>query len=604
MTEHEDIQRLPLRSEIPSEMKWKLEDIYATDTDWEAESQKTLALLPGIEAYRGRVGESAHTLLEVNRLMDELAERATRLIAYANMRKAEDNTNATYQALSDRAWSMAVQARSASAFVTPEITALSAATVEHYFTEEPALALYRHRIGDILRMAPHTLSSEEERIIALAGEATSGASNAFFMLDDADLKFPPVVDGEGQKVEVTHGRYTLLMESRNRRVRRDTFQSLYGAYREHRNTLAALLSGAVKTDVFNARARRYASARASALDEDNIPLDVYDNLISAVREFNPLMHRYVRLRRKMLGLEDLHMYDLYTPMVHEVEMKTPFGDACSTILKGLAPLGDRYLQDLQIGLNSRWIDILENAGKTSGAYSSSAYPIHPYVLMNYQDNLDNMFTLAHEMGHALHTHYTYQRQPFAYSDYSLFCAEVASTLNESLLMEHLLKTTTDRKQRLFLLNHYLETFRGTLFRQTMFAEFEKKIHEMAESGEALTPDALCNVYHQLNVDYYGPDVVVDPELDMEWARIPHFYWNFYVYKYATGFSAATALSQRILQEGRPAVGRYLAFLSAGGSDYPINELQQAGVDMTSPEPVRSALRVFERVLGEMENLAG
>lgn len=603
MAEHEDIQKLPSRSEIPPEMKWKLEDIYATDADWEAEFQKTLALLPDIEAYRGRVGESAHTLLEVNRLMDELAERATRLVVYAHMRKDEDTTNPTYQALDDRAMSMVVTVQSAAAFVVPETTALAVETVERYYHEAPDLSLYRHRIDDYLRLAPHTLSAEEERLIALAGEATRSTSNAFFMLNDADIKFPPVVDDQGQKVEVTHGRFVLLLENRDRRVRRDTFQSLYGSYREHRNTLAALLSGAVKTNIFNARARRYSSAREAALSPDNIPLEVYDNLISVVREFNPTMHRYTRLRRKMLGLDDLHMYDLYTPMVHEVEMNISFSDACATIVKGLAPLGDRYLQGLQEGMKNRWIDVMENAGKTSGAYSTSAYPIHPYVLLNYQNNLDNMFTLAHEMGHALHTHYTFQKQPFAYCDYSLFCAEVASTLNESLLMDYLFKTTTDRKQRLFLLNHYLETFRGTVFRQTMFAEFEKKIHEMAEGGEALTPDVLSGVYRQLNVDYYGPDVVVDPELDMEWSRIPHFYWNFYVYKYATGFSAATALSQRILQEGRPAVERYLGFLSAGGSDYPINELQQAGVDMTSPEPVRSALRVFERVLGEMENLA-
>lgn len=598
-----EAQKLLPRNEIPVEMKWRLEDIFPSNSAFEEEYRRVSDMMPGIEAYRGKVGESAHTLLEVTRLSDDILERVSRLYGYAHMRKDEDNTNPVYQSLFDRVQALYVRAGSIMSFVVPEITALPDGTIDRFYSEEPALQVYRHHFDDILRSKRHTLSPAEERLLAMAGELTHNPRNTFMMLNNADIKFPAIRDESGNEVELTKGRYIQFLESRDRRVRREAFEALYGTYHKQRNTLASLITGAVKSNIFYARARNYPSAQVAALDGDNIPVSVYDNLIQVIREFNPLMHRYVRLRRKMLGLSEIHMHDLFTPMVKEVDLQVPYDEARQTVLKAMAPLGEKYQRILDEGLHNGWIDVLENVGKTSGAYSSSAYPVHPYVLLNYQCNVDNMFTLAHEMGHALHTYHTFKNQPFAYSDYSLFTAEVASTLNESLLNDYLLKKATDRNERMYLLNHHLEQFRGTVFRQTMFAEFEKIIHARVEQGEALTPDTLSEIYHGLNVDYYGPDMVVDPEIAMEWGRIPHFYLVFYVYKYATGFSAATALSQQILSEGQPAVERYIRFLSSGGSDYPIELLKKAGVDMTSPEPIRSALKVFERILDEMESLA-
>jgi oligoendopeptidase F len=594
---------LPKRSEIPAEYKWRLEDIYTSDADWEKDVQKVKQMMEEIAAKKGTLAQSGKQLLDVLKLQDELLMTLDQVFVYARMRRDEDNANSTYQALTDRATGLSTQVYSAISYIQPEILEIPTEKLEQLQAEEPGLAHYRILLEEITRHKPHTLSAEEEAILAQVSELAAAPSKIFSMLNNADIKFPMIKDENGEEVELTKGRYIQFMESKDRRVRKEAFEALYSTYSKHRNTIAATLTSAVKRDVFYARTRRHPSALHAALFADNIDISVYDNLIATIREHLPLMHRYVSLRKKMLGLEELHMYDLYVPIVPEVEMKIPYEQAVSTIKEALRPLGEEYGRVLEEGFSSGWIDVYENQGKTSGAYSWGAYTTHPYVLMNYQDNVDNMFTLAHEMGHALHSYFSNKNQPYTYADYRIFVAEVASTLNESLLMKHLLDTTADKQQRMYLINHYLETFRGTVFRQTMFAEFEKMIHAKVEQEEALTADLLSEMYRELNVAYHGPEMVVDSEIDLEWARIPHFYNNFYVYKYATGFSAATSLAKQIVEEGEPAVERYLDFLSSGGSDYPLNLLKKAGVDMTSPEPIREALAVFKEMLEEMEQLA-
>ena len=422
------------------------------------------------------------------------------------------------------------------------------------------------------------------------------------MLNNADIKFPYIKDEKNNEIELTKGRYIQLMESDDRRVRKDAFEALYSTYSKQKNTLAALLNANVKANIFSARARKYGSAREESLFADNVPVEVYDNLINAIHENLDIMHRYVKLRKKIMKLDDLHMYDLYTPMIKEVKMDISFEEAKDIVKDGLELLGEDYIKDLEKGFKSGWIDVYENEGKRSGAYSWGCYDSHPYVLLNHTDTLNNMFTLAHEMGHALHSYYSDSNQPYIYAQYKIFVAEVASTLNEALVMNHLLKKTTDKTKKMYLLNYFMEQFRTTVYRQTMFAEFEKIIHEKAEAGEALTAELLCSIYRDLNIKYYGPDMVVDDYIDIEWARIPHFYTSFYVYKYATGFSAAISISQQILNEGQPAVQRYLKFLKSGGSDYPIELLKIANVDMSTTEPVNNALKLFGSLLDQMEEL--
>ncbi|HHW10293.1 MAG TPA: oligoendopeptidase F [Firmicutes bacterium] len=595
-------KRLPKRAEIPDQYKWRLEDLFATDELWEEEFRRVKTLLPQAEQYKGHLSESADRLLAALQLADEINRAVHKVYVYARMRKDEDNTCAKYQALSDRAQTLATQARSALAFLNPEILAIPEEILKSYLAENAALEVYRQAIDDLLRQKPHVLSQVEEELLAETAELAQAPANIFAMINNADIKFPTIIDENGEEIEVTKGRYIQLIESKDRRVRHDAFKALYSSYEKQKNTLAATLHASVKRDCFYARVRKYPSALAAALDEDNIPTEVYTNLIQAVRAHLPLMHRYLALRKKALGLDELHMYDIYTPLAPPAEAKIPYETAKEKVLAGLRPLGDDYMAVLEKGLASAWVDVYENEGKTSGAYSWGTYGSHPYVLLNYQENLDNVFTLAHEMGHALHSYYSNQKQPFIYAGYSIFLAEVASTVNENLLLHHLLQHTGERSQRLYLLNHHLESFRTTVFRQTMFAEFEKIIHEAVENGLPLTADFLCRTYLQLNRDYYGEEVVSDPEIAMEWARIPHFYNAFYVYKYATGFSAATALSMQILNDGAGAVRRYIDFLSAGSSDYPLVLLGKAGVDMSSPEPVNAALRLFSELLTQLEEL--
>lgn len=571
-------EKLPSREEIPSKFKWRLEDIYASDALWEQDFQKLQHQIDGIQAYKGRLGESAQVLLEALQFEENLLQLNEKLYAYARMRRDEDNTNSTYQALTDRAESLSARAHAAVSFIMPEILALPEGTLSVFRQAEPGLELYGFAFDEIMRRKEHTLSVDEEKLLAQVAEVAEAPANIFKMLNNADITFEAIEGEQGTKVEVTHGRYIRLMESRDRRVRRAAFNSMYRSYRNLKNTLAAAISANVKRNIFYARVRKYSSALQAALFGDNINPEVYDNLIATVRQNNAAMHRYVKLRRNMLGLDELHMYDLYTPLVKDVEWVITYEEAVETVKKALAPLGADYGTVLARGLSGGWVDVYENKGKTSGAYSWGPYGSHPYILLNYQNNLNNLFTLAHELGHAMHSYYAYQEQPYTYAHYKIFTAEVASTVNECLLMNYLLKTVTDPDKKQYLLNHYLEQFRGTVFRQTMFAEFEKLIHARAEEGDALTPELLSGLYHQLNVDYYGPEIVVDPEIDWEWARIPHFYRSFYVYKYATGFSAAVSLSEQILQEGEPAVARYLNFLKSGGLGYPLDQLKQAGLN--------------------------
>lgn len=596
------VKSLPKRDEIPVQDTWDLEDIFETDDVWEQEFKQVKEMIPQIDQYQGKLGDSADTLYEALQLQDEITKRLGKLYTYAHMRYDQDTTNSFYQGLNDRAASLATETGSHLSYIVPEILSLEESQIRSFVEGKEELKLYEHFLDEINRSRPHILSQKEEALLAGVSEVTNNSSNTFGMLNNADMKFPNVKDESGEEVELTHGRYIRFLESDDQEVRKNAFEAMYGTYDKFKNTFASTLSGTVKKDNFNARVRNYDSARQAALDSNNIPEQVYDNLVKTVNDNLHLLHRYVRLRKKALGLDELHMYDLYTPIVKDAKMEIPYDEAKELVLKSLDPMGEKYVNIVKEGYEKRWIDVQENVGKRSGAYSSGAYGTMPYILLNWQDNVNNLFTLTHEIGHSVHSYYTRENQPYPYANYSIFVAEVASTCNEALLNDYLLKNTEDKKKKLFLLNHQLEGFRGTVFRQTMFAEFEQLIHERAAAGEALTPDLFTRLYYELNEKYFGEDIIIDEEIGLEWARIPHFYYNFYVYQYATGFSAATSLSKQILNEGTPAVDRYLEFLKAGSSDYPIEVLKKAGVDMTSSKPIEEALSVFESVLDEMEEL--
>ncbi|MED4617907.1 oligoendopeptidase F [Priestia megaterium] len=602
MSEQSKVKKLPSRSEIKVEDTWKLEDIFASDDAWEKEFEEVKALIPQMEKFKGKLGESAQTLYEALQEQDELTMRVSKLYTYAHMRYDQDTTNSFYQGLNDRIKTLYTQIASALSYVTPEILSIEESKIKQYMVEHKELKLYAHALDEITRERPHILSESEEALLAQASEVLGSSSNTFGMLNNADLEFPSIKDENGEEVEITHGRYIRFLESSDRRIRKEAFKAVYETYGKFKNTFASTLSGTVKKDNFSARVRHYNSARHSALSTNNIPEEVYDNLVKTVNDNLHLLHRYIDLRKKVLGIEELHMYDLYTPLVKDVKMEVTYEEAKDYILKGLKPLGEDYLNVLKEGFENRWVDVHENKGKRSGAYSSGTYGTNPYILMNWQDNVNNLFTLAHEFGHSVHSYYTRKTQPYPYGDYSIFVAEVASTCNEALLNDYLLKTIDDEKQRLYLLNHYLEGFRGTVFRQTMFAEFEHDVHVRAQNGEPLTPELLTKLYYDLNKKYFGDNLVIDEEIGLEWARIPHFYYNYYVYQYATGFSAAAALSKQILEEGDAAVERYVGFLKSGSSDYPIEVLKKAGVDMTTSRPIEEALAVFEEKLTEMERL--
>ena len=593
----------PKRSEVKREDTWELETIYPTNEAWEADFARINALRPGLTEMQGLVGDSAQNLLEALRRRDEVNEVLGRLFVYAYMRLHQDSADNTSQAMADRVTTLANDVNTATAYQTPEILAIPPDRLEAFLREEPGLQVYRHALDEITRERPHILTAEIEGLLAQAAEIGATPERVYEMFSAADLKLPSVRDAEGKEVQLTQGNFVShFLESRDRDVRRGAFDAMFGAYQSYRNTMAALLGAQVKRNIFFARARHYDNALHAALDPSNIPVSVYSNLIATVNENLPVLHRYLRLRKRLLGLDDLHLYDLYVPMVPEVEYKVSFQEAQRQVAQALAPLGAEYVSVVERGFTSRWIDVYENEGKRSGAYSWGSYGTNPFMLLNYQDTMDSMFTLAHEMGHSMHSYFTWKQQPYPYSSYTLFVAEVASTLNEALLTHSLLRTTTDRALRMYIINHALETFRTTLYRQTLFAEFERDMHAQAEAGEALTPEALGAIFKRLNDTYYGPVVTVDDLIAIEWARIPHFYSSFYVYQYATGISASSALAHQILTEGQPAVDRYLRFLRSGSSDYSIALLRDAGVDLSTPAPVQEALDTFGRYLDDLEAL--
>ena len=594
-------KRIPKRSEIAPEYTWALEDIYPTDKAWKADLEKLKTMPEKIQEYKGKLGESGEKLLGLLTLSDELSVLCDSLVNYAQRKSDEDTANSVYQAMIGQMMNVYVEINSAMSFETPEIVAIPEEALEGFYKEVPELELYRRHLTKIRKEKEHILSEKEERIIALAGEMAQAPENVYSMFADADLKFPDAVDKDGSKHQLTHGSYIPLMHSTDRVLRKSAFEQLYHTYGNFKNTCASTLSAQVKTLHFYSKARGYSSTLEASLSGTEVPVEVYHNLIKAVHENMHYMYDYVKLRKKLMGLDELHMYDLYTPIVADADMKISFEEAKETVLKALEPMGEEYLAIMREGFEKRWIDVYENEGKASGAYSAGAR-VHPYVLLNHKDTLNCMFTLAHEMGHAIHSYLSNKTQPVVYSDYVIFVAEVASTCNEALLMEYLLKNTQDRNQKAYLINYFLEQFRTTLYRQTMFAEFELKINEQVSQGETLTAEGLNALYHQLNVEYFGADVVIDDEIDLEWARIPHFYYDYYVYQYATGYAAAIALSRRILSEGEPAVKDYLEFLSGGCSKDPISLLRGAGVDMATPQPVSEALKLFGELIEEMDGL--
>ena len=596
-------EKLLLREEIPVEWTWKLEDIFETDSVWEDEFSAVSELAKKAGEFQGKLHEGAQSLYEALVYKDELLERLQKLYTYSHMRYDQDTTNSKYQAQDSRVKSLYAKIAAGLSYLTPEILALEESVLNSYIKEHEGLKLYEHALEELNTMRPHVLPAEQESLLAQLSEVVSASSETFGMLNNADLEFPEIENEHGDKVQVTHGNYSRFLESGDRRVREAAFKAVYATYGKFRNTFASTLAGNVKRDNVNARIRNFSSARAAALAENHIPETVYDNLVETVHNNLHLLHRYAALRKEVLGIDQVHMWDMYTPLVKEVKMEIPYEKATGMMLDGLKALGEEYVGLAEKGIQNRWVDVKENKGKRSGAYSSGTYGTNPYILMNWQDNVDNLYTLAHEFGHSIHSYYTRSNQPFVYGDYSIFVAEVASTTNEALLNEHMVNTTDNDQERIYLLNHWLDGFRGTVFRQTMFAEFEHLIHKMDQDGEALTADRLTEVYYELNKKYFGEDVAIDEEIGLEWARIPHFYYNYYVFQYATGFSAATALSKGILEEGQEAVDRFInEFLKAGSSDYPIEVLKKAGVDMTESGPIEAACQVFEEKLTELEKL--
>ncbi|MBO7748259.1 oligoendopeptidase F [Paenibacillus sp. MWE-103] len=594
------MNHVPKRSETAPEHRWRLEDLFADQSAWDKEYAQAKEQMKGVEAYQGKLSDPAR-LKACFQLEDDLSLKVERLYVYANMKHHEDTAEPNFQALSEKSKKLSVETGEALSFVTPEVLSLSDEAL-NAMIENPDLAKYRQTLEEMRRQKAHVLSKSEEALLAQVGNISQAPGTIFSMLNNADLKFPKVRDENGEEIELTQGRYIQFLESKNREVREGAFKAMYETYGKLKNTIASTLNANVTKNIFYARARKYPSALEMSLYGDNIPKEVYTNLIGTIHKHLPLMHRYMELRKKLLKVDELHMYDLFAPLVDEFKMDITYEQAKATVKDSLKPLGEDYLNVLQDGFDKSWIDVYENEGKRSGAYSWGAYGTHPYVLLNHKDNLNSMFTLTHEMGHALHSYYSDTNQDYRDAQYTIFLAEVASTLNEALLMDYMLKKSTDPKEKMYLLTYYADQFRTTVFRQTMFAEFEKIIHERAESGESLTPQDFSKIYYDLNKLYYGDGMVIDKDIEMEWARIPHFYTSFYVFKYATGFSAATSFSKQILEEGAPAVERYLGFLQSGGSDYSINILKKAGVDMSSPQPIEEAMSVFESLIEQMEQL--
>jgi len=597
-----EMKKLPERQEIADAHKWQLEDVFASDEQWETEFQEIEKLLPQFDRYIGKLSKSDSVLLECLQFRDQVEERLGKLFLYAGLKSDEDTRVTRYQAYRDQVSRLNVLFDQKTSFIHPEILTIPEDRLKQWLAKNEQLRIYRHYLEDLLRTRPHVLPPEQEKLLAMTGEIAQGPYTIFSMFNNADIKFPSILDEEARKVELTKGRYLRFLESRDRRVRHDAFMAMYSTYGNWTNTLSATLATGIKKDIFYARARKYPNALAAAMDAENIPLQVYDNVVETIHKNMEPLHRFTNLRKEMLGVDAVYPWDLFVPLVAEIKFEMPYSEARQIIQEALYPLGETYLKALQTGFEKRWIDVYENQGKRSGAYSWSTYGVHPYVLLNYNNTLDDVLTVAHEMGHALHSYFTNLHQPYIYSHYTIFVAEVASTVNETLLINYLIQKAQKAEEKLYLLNEYADRIRSAVYIQTLFAEFEKIVHEKLEAGEALTAEALSELNRELYRKYFGPAFEMHPLYDINWCRIPHFYYNFYVYKYVTGFSAATALAERILAGDTEARERYLHFLSCGSADYSINLLKEAGVDMTRPQPIEATTRKLKNLITEMENL--
>lgn len=594
-----EVKKLKSRNEIPGEYKWKIEKIYENVEAWEKDFKILKAEAPKLFEYAGKLGD-AEKLLQFFKFDEEVSRLSDKLFLYAHLKSDEDKGNSTYQAINDKINAYMAELKSITAFFKPEILALPEDEIEKEIKQVPELEKYEFLLKDILKFKPHSLSKELEEFMAAVSDCLEAPENIFSMLADADMTFPIIKDEDNNEVELTEGNYFEFIRSKDRRVRKEAFEALFGTYSKYKNTFATSLTSSIKNFIFNAKTRKYKSSLEASLKPNEIPLEVYNNSIATINNHLDSLHRYVGIKKKLLGLEEIHMYDLYVPIIDSPKEYIEFEKGALIAKEGLKPLGQEYISIFQQGIDEGWIDIYENKGKRGGAYSWGGYDTMPYVLLNYNYSLNDVSTLAHEMGHSIHSYYSRKNQPYIYSDYTLFCAEVASTTNECLLIHHLIQKETDEKKKLYLINQELEQIRTTVFRQIMFAEFEKITHESLETGKPLTSDDLCSIWHELNRKYFGEEMIIDSEIDMEWARIPHFYSDFYVYQYATGYAAANSFATMIMNNGNSAVEKYRGFLKSGGSDYPINILRNAGVDMTTSKPLEDTIRRFEELLNMLD----
>lgn len=596
------MEKIRKRNEVEQKDTWAIEDLYASKELFLEDAKKVEDEIKKLKSYQGRLGESSQTLLEALNCYAKVNERFEKVYVYANQTLHQDMGNSESQQTAGEVESIMNRLSAAEAFLSPELLALSDGTIETYLKENQDLAGYKRFIDNILRQKAHTLDAEMEKVLAKTNDMAKVSSNVYAMFNNADIKFEAVIGEDGEELPLTQGRYIMYMESKDRKIRKDAFEKMYAGYASFKNTLAATYEGNLKQADFYAKMRKYDSALEASLDGGNIPVKVYENLLKSVHEHMTPLHRYMKIRKDIMKLDELHMYDIYVPMIEQVKKHISFEEAKEIVKEGLAPLGPRYLELLQEGFDKRWIDVYENEGKRTGAYSWGAYGVHPYVLLNYQGNLNNVFTLAHEMGHALHSWHSDEAQSYLDAGYRIFVAEVASTCNEALLIHYLMENADNRAEQAYLINYFLEQFRTTLYRQTMFAEFEKITHETVNAGGAIHAEFLCDTYYELNKKYFGKEVVIDEQIRYEWSRIPHFYTPFYVYQYATGFSAAIAISSKILSGDKAALEGYFKFLSGGSSMDPIDLLKLAGVDMTTTQPVENALKIFEEYVAKFEEL--
>ena len=587
------------RKDIDDKYKWKIDLMYSSQESIDKDISKIKSYINEIKEYKGKLSQSKENMYEALNIYEKASQLLQNLYVYTHMKQHEDTRINENQAMATKTDMLSTELSTASSYMVPEIIAIDESKLKEYLEDEK-LSFYKKYIEEILREKPHTLSEKEEEILAAVSDLTSVPENAYDMLSYADMDFPKIENEDGEMVKLTHSNFSTFLKSKNNKVRKNAFDAMYKTYDKYKNTFASMLYGGIKSEIFYSKTRKYESALYASLFQDDISVDVYNNLIKAVDENLDTLNRYVDIKKKFLGLEDIHMYDLYVPLTESFDMKIPYEEAQEIVLNALKPLGEEYLGLIKRAFEENWIDVYENEGKQGGAYSWGSYDSHPYILMNYKDDLNSLFTLIHELGHSMHSYYSKKTQPYLYSGYKIFVAEVASTLNELLLINYLLEKADSKEERVYLLNYYLEQFRTTVYRQTMFAEFEKLTHASVEDGNPLTAKEFNDIYYDLNKKYYGNSTVVDEQIALEWARIPHFYSNFYVYKYATGFSSASALSQKILTEGKVAVDKYIEFLKSGGSDYPLNQLKAAGVDMEKKESVDKALEVFKELVDKLE----